>query len=213
MIHMSEFLRWRKPSPTAPSSNRTWQLQTRGASNFRAKDIRKGFWNLPLCQRKATEARCISEMSLHRGLDRPLPGTMKVIDGLSWKLKDVGGGRVMGYLPRKAADQVWISPRERTILQSAKVKGLGNLKSYLLSDGDAEFRVCHASCSYFGAVFPHCVPFPAFWDGDISSVPLHVGSMWYSFWFLFYGGLHLTDCHISQKSLWTRKQCWDGYKL
>lgn len=56
-----------------------------------------------------------------------------------------------------------ISPRERTMLQSAKVKGVGNLKSYLISDGDAEFRVCHARCySYVDTVFPHCVPFSVF---------------------------------------------------
>jgi hypothetical protein len=57
------------------------------------------------------------------------------------------------------------SSKERSVLQSAKMKGARDLKSLLISDawkwrhGDAEFGVCPAGFqSCFGPILPHCVP-------------------------------------------------------
>ena len=70
------------------------------------------------------------------------------------------------------------SPRERSVLQSTKLKGVGDLKRVLTSDMEMQSLVSpdgFQSC--FGPVFPHYAPFPMFWNGDVYPVPLYVGSM------------------------------------
>ena len=37
----------------------------------------------------------------------------------------------MGYLPRRDADSYGTSPRERSVLQSAELEGVGDLKSQI----------------------------------------------------------------------------------
>lgn len=53
----------------------------------------------------------MSGVSLHGGLERPLCEAVKVKPGLPWGPQDVGDARLVGYLPRKAADWVWSQPR------------------------------------------------------------------------------------------------------
>jgi hypothetical protein len=42
----------------------------------------------------------------------------------------------MGYLPGRAADWVW-NPREGCVLQSIKLKGVGDLECFDIRHGDA----------------------------------------------------------------------------
>jgi len=59
------------------------------------------------------------------------------------------------------------------VWQSTELKGAGDLKSFDIRHGDAEFGVCPAGFwSYLGPAFPHCVPFPPIWD--INPVPRYV---------------------------------------
>ena len=41
---------------------------------------------------------------------------------------------VWGYLPRRSGDQVWTSPNKKSVLQSAKLKAVGDVKNALTSD-------------------------------------------------------------------------------
>ena len=54
---------------SVPVNIRTWQLWP-GGSDFKVKDTRKGLWELFPVVRKATEARHVSGLSPHGGLDR-----------------------------------------------------------------------------------------------------------------------------------------------
>ena len=73
-------------------------------------------------------------MSLNRGLERPLWEAGKIRPGLPWRSQDGGDARAVGSLPRRAADRSGTSPRERSVLQSTKLKGVGDLRSILTSD-------------------------------------------------------------------------------
>lgn len=70
------------------------------------------------------------------------------------------------------------SPSEESILQLAKLEGQRRerlLKSGIQLQGLEfalqEFRFC------FGSIFLHCVPNPLFWNDNVHSVPLDVGSL------------------------------------
>lgn len=97
-----------------PASRRSWQLQSQGSSTFRVKKNtgQKELWNLPLLLQKSTEARSLAGESLQGGPERPLCETVKVKTGLHWKPQGDGDRdtRVIGYLPRIAADRVWNQP-------------------------------------------------------------------------------------------------------
>ena len=58
---------------------------------------------------------------------------VKLKPGLPWRTQGVRDVRVMGYLPRRAANREWTRPRERSILKSAKLNGVGDLRSALTS--------------------------------------------------------------------------------
>ena len=66
----------------------------------------------------------VSGMTLNGGLERTLCEAVKLKSGLSWRLKDVGDDRAMGYLQRRAANRDGTSPRERAMLQSTKLKAV-----------------------------------------------------------------------------------------
>ena len=78
----------------------------------------------------AAEARSVSGVSLHAGLQRPLCETLKVKPGWPQRPQDVGDARVEGCLPRRAADREWNHPK-RCVLQSIKLKEVGDLKNTL----------------------------------------------------------------------------------
>ena len=54
--------------------------------------------------------------------------------------------------------------RERSILQSTKLKGVGYLKDILTIDMEMQnLEVCSTGQFCFGTVFSHYAPFPTFW--------------------------------------------------
>ena len=65
-----------------------------------ATDRIKELWN------NTTEARHVSGVSLNGGLvEGPLSESAQLKPGLPWKTQDVRDARVMGYLPRTAANE------------------------------------------------------------------------------------------------------------
>ena len=56
--------------------------------------------------------------------------------------QDVRDDRDMGYLPRKAAIREWNQPKRKSVWQSTKLKGVGELKSFLTSDMEIQSLKC-----------------------------------------------------------------------
>ena len=61
------------------------------------------------------------------------------------------------------------------MLQSTKLKGVGDLKSFLTTVMEIKFSLLASGLAL--VVFPHYASFPMFWNGNIYPVPLYVGSM------------------------------------
>lgn len=59
---------------------------------------------------------------------------MNLKSGLLWRLQCVRDARVVGYLSRRDDNREWNNPRERNMLHSTKLNGVGDLKSILTSD-------------------------------------------------------------------------------
>ena len=59
---------------------------------------------------------------------------MKLIYGLPKRSQDVREARVLGYLSSKLLRESGTSPRERHVLQSAKLNGVGDLKIFSKTD-------------------------------------------------------------------------------
>lgn len=59
---------------------------------------------------------------------------MKLKTVLPCRPQDAGDGRATGYLLRKAAKREWEQAKERSVLNSTKLKGVGDLKIILTSD-------------------------------------------------------------------------------
>ena len=64
--------------------------------------------------------------------EKPLHETVRL--KLPRRVQDFGDTSVMGHLPRKAAKRSGTSPRERSTVQSIKLKGAGHLERVLTSD-------------------------------------------------------------------------------
>lgn len=150
-----------------PSSRRPCQPQPHG-SGFRIKGTRKGLYPCIPQQRKATEARCVAGEPLQRGLKRPLCEAGKVKPALPWKPQEVGGARIVGYLPRKTAGQVRGRTNRETVLWAIRLKGHGKLKSALTSD--VEMQNLEFAC-WFSVLLYSCFltipPLPPFWNDNI----------------------------------------------
>ena len=107
-----------------------------------------------------------------------------------------------------------ISPRERRVLQSTKLKGVGDLKIALTSDVGmqslslAQLALGLALVQYFLSMLsslyvlePLCL-----------SCAIVCWKYVIYFWFWYYRGLQLRDYEL-QKRLWTFKYCWDCDRL
>lgn len=90
---------------------------------------------------------------LHGGPEAPSCEAVKVKPGLCWRPQAVGSARVIGYLPRRAEDMAWDQPK-REVLQSMKLKGLGNLKSPLTSDTEMQ-NLVFVLLGFSPEIFPH----------------------------------------------------------
>lgn len=66
------------------------------------------------------------------------------------------------------------NPRDRRVLQSTTLKGVGELKSSDIRRGDAEFGVCLAGLQ---SLLSSQCSLPPFGAGDVYSVSLYVGNM------------------------------------
>ena len=64
----------------------------------------------------------MSGVSLNEGLERSLCEAVKVKPGLPWRPQDVGDARVMGYLPRKAANREWNQLKRKMCVAVDKVE-------------------------------------------------------------------------------------------
>lgn len=121
--------------------------------------------------RKDVEARCVTGEYLHVGPERPLYEAEKMKCGLHWRPHGVGDARALCYLPKRTAN-CGSSPRERSVLQTSKLEGVGNLKRPLTSNMEMqnlEFALlcfCLALVQYFFTML-----LPSFWNGSAHSVP------------------------------------------
>ena len=64
----------------------------------------------------------------HRSPKRPLHKAVKITPLLVLRPEGVEDARVMGYKPRKAAKWVWNQSNIQRMLQSTKLKRVGDLK-------------------------------------------------------------------------------------
>jgi hypothetical protein len=85
-----------------------------------------------------TETKSMVGVSLEGG---PLCKAVKAKPVLPLKSQEVRDSRVLWYLPKKAANS-GNSPRESSVLQSTKLKGVADLN--LTSEMEIEFGVCTA---------------------------------------------------------------------
>ena len=67
-------------------------------------------------------------------MERSFCEDVKLEHGLPWKTQDGRDIRVMEYPPRRAVNRKWNHPKERTMLKSTKLQGVGNLKNITISD-------------------------------------------------------------------------------
>lgn len=174
-------------------------------SSFRVKNAWHRLWNFSPRLRIATKARYIPEVSLHRGWERPLHKALKMNPGFHGRLWDVGDVRVLEYLSKGAADQVWSLPKRRKCVTVNKMKGVGHLKSALTSHTEMQqlqfflLFVCFglASVQYLLMMYPF------FLSGMVMYILLHCWKCVISFFIFILWGLQLRDCHESWKRLWT----------
>ena len=105
----------------------------------------------------------MSGVSLHGGPERPLSEAVKVKSGLCWRPQDVGAEMPVSWDTCQGELLSECRPVQEEEVHSTKQKGLGDLKSALTLD--MEVQASFQSC--FGPVFPHYVPLPSFWNGNI----------------------------------------------
>ena len=57
----------------------------------------------------------MSGVSMNGGLEKPLCEAVKLKPVLPRRTQDVGDARIMGYLPRRAANRMWNQPQEEEV--------------------------------------------------------------------------------------------------
>ena len=63
---------------------------------------------------------------------------VNVNSGLPWRPQNVGDARAMGYLHGELQTGCGTSPSEKSMWQSTKLKGVGDMKSTLRSDMEVQ---------------------------------------------------------------------------
>jgi hypothetical protein len=167
-----------------------------------------GSWrHLPKFQRKAWEFRqCLTGLeSLQAAHGRAMHKVLKVKPKLQWKPKEIKDARIIEFLMRKAPGSEDNQPKKDAMGAAAEKavevklpKLLGTHISPLCTlnsrHGDTGFNVCLAVFqSGFGPIPLFCATFPPFWNGNVYSVPLYIGSMYFS--------LNFTEVHSKEFAL------------
>jgi hypothetical protein len=101
---------------------------------------------------------------------------VKVRLGLLCRPQNVGDAKAVGCQLRKAANREWSQPerRKRAVVTRAERSGRAE-EPFHVRHGDAEFGNCLAGFwSYSGSGFPHYIPFPLCWSGEVYPVLLCV---------------------------------------
>lgn len=92
--------------------------------------------------------------------------------------KDVRGARAVEYLPRRATHREWSQPKGQKCIAISEVGSAEPSKFFNSRHGVTVFGVCPPEFqSCFGSTVPHYVPFPQFWNGNVSSWPLYDTSL------------------------------------
>ena len=146
-------MRWTCSNP----SNQKNLIALVTGSDF--KDWGKELWNLPQLLRKTVEARYVSQVSLNRGLKRPL---LKTVLLNPWRPLDNAEARAVGYLPKKTANRVWNqSNRKKCVSVNRAEKCCRSEEWFYIRHGDSETGVCPTGFwSFFNPDFPHYAPYP-----------------------------------------------------
>lgn len=114
--------------------------------------------------------------SLHGGPERPLHEAVKEKPGLYWRPQDAGDDRAVGYLPRSGAYSEWNQFKREKCVAVSKAGRAEPSKTFDIRHRTTGFGVLSTRFqSCFGSVFHHYAPIHPFWNGNVHSLPLHVG--------------------------------------
>lgn len=160
----------------APTSSRTWQLPPCGSGQGHKKVVveshstaNESCWG-PACVRGAPA-------------QRPKRAIVWNCEDEAWIVLETS--RCWRYqsvrMPAKESCKPSIEPakREKYVPVNKAKRNWRSKECFDMRHEDAEFTVCPADFrSLFGPEFSHCAPFPPFWNSNIYSVPLYIGSTW-----------------------------------
>jgi hypothetical protein len=79
------------------------------------------------------------------------------------------------------SEREWKQPKRENYNAISKVGRVESFMAVVLRHRATGFGVGLAEFS-FGSIFLDCAPTPLFWNGNIYSVPLCIGSMQVAFW-------------------------------
>jgi hypothetical protein len=119
-----------------------------------------------------------------------------------WRLQNVGGDRVLRYLLRIAADQMWSQPkREKCVAVNKAERNWRSEEPFDIRHRDADIGVCtdgFQTC--FAPIFPHCALFSPFWNDRFCAIVWWKYVIWsLSSW--LYGRSQLKESWVSNKTL------------
>lgn len=152
------------------------------SSCFRVKDIRTGFWNLHLLLKQVADARSVSGLSLHEGLEKQVCRAMEWKSRFQWRLQKM----LELEEPRETSQEVLqirygtnTQKREGNVffLPSKYLKRAGDPMSILTLDiekQNLEFNLVVFSLALAQCFFPS-VPFSCF--GMVIYILCHCMSM------------------------------------
>lgn len=123
----------------------------------------------------------MSEVFLYGGPERPLHEAWMLKPGLPWKSKMLKMPESWNTSQRKLPASCGTRSRERYVLQSMKLKEVGDLNSVLISY--IKMEILEFTLLGFCLAIPHYASFLPFQNGNGYSVTLYARSMWSSFLF------------------------------
>lgn len=130
--------------------------------------------NLPLWLRKVAEVRCVAYRGAHGWRPR---------DAIVWSYKKLLHG-AMKLKPERKLLKGSVSQTERSVLQSTKLKWVGDWKSILTSEMELQ-SLEFAQLVLSVALVQYCynVHFPAFWNDNGYPLPLFAENILCFYWY------------------------------